>query len=224
MAQHQVIAILGAESTGKTMLAHALALELRARGLDTAVVPEYLREFCDRERRTPRVDEQAGIAAEQTRRIEAAKRAHDIVVADTTALMIAVYSDWVFGDRSLYASALAAHAQLSSVTLLTGLDLPWQADGLQRDGEHVRTPVDTMIRQALASASLPFGVVYGRGEARTRAALAALRGLGLAVDAAKAAAEDEEVAGKRWRPRCAECLVAECEHLSRKGRNKESAR
>ena len=55
----------------------------------------------------PRRDEQAALAAEQSRRIEAAAAAHDIVIADTTALMIAVYSEQVFGDRSLYAAAEA---------------------------------------------------------------------------------------------------------------------
>ncbi len=67
-----VIALLGAESTGKTTLAHALALELRALGRRAVVVGEYLREFCDLQRRTPRADEQAAIADEQWRRITAA--------------------------------------------------------------------------------------------------------------------------------------------------------
>ena len=71
-----VIALLGAESTGKTTLARAIADALAAEGRDVAVVPEYLREFCDTEQRTPRIDEQAAIAAEQTRRIAAASAQH----------------------------------------------------------------------------------------------------------------------------------------------------
>lgn len=214
MKAGKVIAILGAESTGKTTLAHALTLELRALGHDAAVVTEYLREFCDHAGRTPRVDEQTGIAAEQMRRIEAAAHAHDIVVADTSAVMIAVYSDLVFADRSLYAEALAVHQRVCHATLLTALDLPWQADGFIRDGEHVREPVDRLIRQALASVSQPYSVVYGTADARTKAALLALRGLGLALPAT-AEPEEPPEQGRRWRPRCAECLVAECEHLSR---------
>lgn len=214
MKAGRVIAILGAESTGKTTLAHALTLELRALGHDAAVVTEYLREFCDRTGRTPRVDEQAAIAAEQMRRIEAAARRHDLVVTDTSAVMIAVYSDLIFDDRSLYGDALAAHRKLCDATLLTALDLPWQADGFIRDGAHVREPVDHLIRQAMAAASCPYSVVYGSADARTKAALLALRGLGLALQAPAAEPEPPEQ-GRRWRPRCAECLVAECEHLSR---------
>ena len=122
----RTIAIVGAESTGKSTLALGLAAALRARGRDVAVVPEYLREFCDLLGRTPRQAEQAAIAAEQTRRIAVARSGHELVVADTSALMIAVYSEHVFGDTSLYAQALADHRRCD-LTLLTALDLPWQA-------------------------------------------------------------------------------------------------
>src|SRR6516225_9891759 len=90
-----VIALLGAESTGKTTLAAELATALQAPGRRVGIVAEYLREFCERHGRTPRRDEQHGIAQEQTRRIDQAAAEHDIVIADTTALMIAVYSEQV---------------------------------------------------------------------------------------------------------------------------------
>ena len=171
MTRAFVIALLGAESTGKTTLAQALGHALAEAGRSVAVVPEYLREFCDRHARTPRADEQALIAAEQTRRIEDATRGHAIVIADTTALMIAVYSDQVFGDASLYAEAEAAQRRCD-LTLLTALDLPWRADGVQRDGPQVREPVDTRVRAALARTGGAYSVVCGSGSARLDAALA----------------------------------------------------
>ena len=54
-----VVAIVGAESTGKSTLAADLCAALRAEGRDAACVSEYLREFCDRLRRTPAQAEQA---------------------------------------------------------------------------------------------------------------------------------------------------------------------
>lgn len=197
-----VVALLGAESTGKTTLAKQLGVALRERGERVAVVGEYLREFCDREARTPRIDEQRGIAVEQTRRIAAAAAAHDIVVADTSALMIAVYSDQVFGDHSLYDEALDAHARIH-LTLLTALDLPWQADGHQRDGPHVREPVDAKVRAALARASLECSVVFGRGDSRLTNALAA-------IDRARTPPEALPE-GRRWRWVCERCGDADCE-------------
>ena len=198
-----VIALLGAESSGKTTLALALRDALAEPQRSVAVVPEYLREFCDREGRTPRQHEQQLIADEQTRRIEAAARDHDIVIADTTALMIAVYSDQVFGDTSLYASAECDHARCD-LTLLTALDLPWQPDGLQRDGPHVREPVDARVRAALARAGVAYSVVFGSGAARLEAALACVqRALG------PPPLPDEGSA--RWQWHCERCGDANCE-------------
>jgi len=50
----QVIALLGAESTGKTSLSLALAKALTLRGRQVTVVPEVLRQWCDQHGRTPR--------------------------------------------------------------------------------------------------------------------------------------------------------------------------
>ncbi|MFM2120837.1 MAG: hypothetical protein RL722_2305 [Pseudomonadota bacterium] len=159
-----VVTLVGAESTGKSTLAQALAERARAQGLHAVAVAEYLREFCEQAGRTPRADEQAAIAAEQSARIAAAAAEHELVIADTSALMIAVYSDYLFGDTSLHALAMAAHRR-TDLTLLTALDLPWQADGM-RDGDHVRQPVDQRIRRALLAAGLGWSVVAGSGPQR----------------------------------------------------------
>jgi nicotinamide riboside kinase len=167
------IALLGAESTGKSQLAVDLAGHLRRRGMSAAVVPEILREWCQREGRTPRPEEQMAIAQEQERRVDDAAAASAIVIADTTSLMIAIYSAMLFEDGSLYQFALARQRSYD-LTLLTGLDLPWVADGLQRDGPHVREPVDALVRNSLARAGVPYRVIYGQGEERLSNALAAV--------------------------------------------------
>lgn len=203
-----VIAIVGAESTGKTTLAGELQAALQRDGRSVALVGEYLREFCDRHARTPRIDEQAGIAQEQSRRIAAAAATHDIVIADTTALMIAVYSEQVFGDRSLYDSAIEAQRRCA-LTLLTALDIPWQADGLQRDGPQVREPVTALVRAALARGGLGYSVVAGTGPARLSHALLAVRHALL-----EPSVLDEARANPRWQWLCERCGDAECErHL-----------
>ena len=208
MSRGFVIALLGAESTGKTTLAEALVHALSGDGRRAALVTEYLREFCDEHQRTPRQDEQAGIADMQTRRIADAARTADVVVADTTALMIAVYSDKVFGDTGLYASAVDAH-RACDLTLVTALDLPWQADGLQRDGPQVREPVDAMLRAALARAGIGYSVVAGHGPARLTAALQAVKHA-LALPSA----EEESAANPRWQWVCERCGDVDCErHL-----------
>ena len=168
------IAVLGAESTGKTTLAAALAPRLaHDTGLRVAWVPEVLRLWCDANGRTPRVDEQQGILREQHARIEAAAARHEIVVCDTTGVMTAVYHRIVFADRSLDALAVSLHRSMA-LTLLTAIDLPWVPDGQQRDGPHVRQPVDAAIRELLTAHGLPWSVVSGSGPARLQRALEAI--------------------------------------------------
>lgn len=212
------LAIVGAESTGKSTLAQALAQRLAALGpWRTTWVAEHLREWCDAQGRTPLAHEQAGIAAEQARRIEQAEVAHDIVVCDTTPLMTAVYSRQVFADRSLDAMALAWQQQCH-LTLLTALDLPWQADGLQRDGPQVRAPVDATLRELLIGAKLPFVVIAGQGAARLEAAVDAvtphlLAGLSASAGLFTRLAQ-RDAAQPAWAWVCETCDVPDCEHAS----------
>jgi nicotinamide riboside kinase len=172
-----VIAIVGAESTGKSALARSLAEALaREFGLRCHIVDEWLRDWCDAQGRTPRADEQMGIAREHARRIaEASWRPDvDVLLCDTTPLMVAVYSDLLFDDRSLEPVARDCQRTMDA-TLLTSLDLPWVADGLQRDGPHVREPVDARVRARLADWGTAWSLVGGSGPARTACALDALR-------------------------------------------------
>ncbi len=170
-----VIALLGAESTGKTQLTLTLTAYWHAQGMTVISTPEVLREWCDQAGRTPQPHEQAAIAEEQAHRTQTALMTPEVnvVIADTTPLMTAIYSDKLFQDRSLYAFALTHH-RIYTHTLLTGLDLPWVADGLQRDNPSVQAPIDAMVRGALGGAGIPFQVIYGQGEERLYNALRAI--------------------------------------------------
>lgn len=204
------IALLGAESTGKTRLGQALAEVLGERqGLRVRFVPELLRQWCEQQGRTPQAHEQAGIAHEQARRVLAVSDA-DVVIADTTPLMTAIYSEYLFADRTLHPFALA-HQLHYDVTLVTGLDLPWEADEPMRDGPHVREPVDRLLRSALTSAALPYHVVYGQGERRLANALQAIGGELRPADAVRDSVQFGIAGGRRaWR--CDRCSDADCEH------------
>lgn len=217
-----VIAILGAESTGKSTLAPALAQRIAEQtGLACTHVDEHLRAWCERERRVPRIDEQRGIAQTQQDRIARAVATHDVVVADTTALMIAVYSRLVYDDRSLDAWAGAAHAASIDHTLLTALDLPWVPDGLQRDGAHVRGPVDTLVRELLAAHGIAWSLVAGTGAQRLDTAFDAVAPL-LRARAAPGSGvftrlAERDAAAPAWRWVCDKCDLPDCEHRLRRG-------
>lgn len=202
------IAIVGAESTGKSELTKQLEQYFQAQGKSVELIPEYLRTWCETENRTPRKDEQLAIATEQIRQINSAF-ACDVLLADTTALTVAVYSDLLFNDTSLYNMA-QAHQRSFDATLLMGLDLPWVPDGIQRDGAHMREPVDTALRDALARGGIQFQVVYGTGESRL---LNALRCLNSHVE--DTASEDSSLKSQPQRLRnwvCERCSDPVCEH------------
>jgi len=228
MSMGLCVALVGAESTGKTTLALSLADRLgEMTGLRCTAVGEYLREWCDARGRTPRADEQQAIAEEQQRRIDAALRQHDLVIADTTPLMTAVYSELLFGDGSLYGFALQSH-QGYALTLLTALDLPWEHDGL-RDGPHVREPVDRAVRAALLRTGMAWSVVSGVGEVRIASALNALTPLLLSrrPDAGGGLftrLQSRQAAMPAWQWVCEKCDVPDCEHRALKQNRPQAER
>jgi nicotinamide riboside kinase len=217
------VAIVGAESTGKSALGRALADALaREFGLRTRVVDEWLRDWCAIEGRTPRADEQMALAREHARRIEeaAAQPDIDVLLCDTTPLMVAVYSDLLFDDRSLEPVAQACQRTMDA-TLLTSLDLPWVADGINRDGPHVRAPVDARVRARLADWGTAWSLVSGSGPARVACAVDAVRPLLRRRARSRRSSGlfsrlEGSLAGPpvpRWT--CERCDDPQCEHLRR---------
>ena len=167
---------MGAECTGKTTLAQMLAT--RMGGL---WVPEYLRKFCDEHGRTPRQSEQVHIMGMQVRQEEdvlaiAEQQHRTNVFCDTAPLLTAIYSDCVFGDHALYPQARALHARYA-LTLHLAPDIPWVADGLQRDGMVHRARVHGLIKRELAALCVPVVPISGTPEQRLSNAIHATRSL-----------------------------------------------
>jgi nicotinamide riboside kinase len=204
-----VVCLLGGESTGKSTLALALQHQLvRAHGLRVSLVPEYLRSWCKARGRVPQFNEQAEIAAEQSRRIrEAAQQPGiDLVIADTSALMVAAYSKHYFADVSVLPNASAEQSRYA-LNLLMGLDLPWVPDGLFRDSPAIRDATDTRLRCELDAARLPYQTIYGQQEARLQQALRAV-GRWLGRDLLPT---DRSLTEGRTPWRCDNCSDPDCE-------------
>lgn len=175
MTEPMLICLVGAECSGKTTLAKALAAHFS--GL---WVPEYLRTFCDVRGRTPHAAEQSEILDAQLLQeteilAQAFRQERSHVFCDTAPLMTAIYSDLLFSDRSLYERARALHTRYS-LTILLAPDLPWQADGHQRDGADVRDRVHRLIERELALQPR-VARISGTGGARVQAAISAVDSL-----------------------------------------------
>ena len=151
------VAILGAESSGKTMLAEALA-----RHFDTVWVPEYLREFVEAHQRVPREDEQLLIAKTQVQREhEYALRAKAWLFCDTSPLMTAIYSRHYFTYTDPALEQLE-QAHTYDFTIVTAPDFPWVADGLQRESAALRQQIHEQLLDILDEREIPFLLVEGR--------------------------------------------------------------
>ena len=199
------VALLGGESSGTTTLATALHTALTTHGLRSTLVPEHLRAWCARQGRAPLAHEQPDLATEQTRRIEAAQA--DVVVADTTAMVVAAYSELYFDDTGLWPAAIEAQRRIG-LTLLTGLDLPWVPDGLFRDSPAVREATDALLRRRLGEAGIAFQTLYGPHEARLQQAL---RAVGNALGRPLQPVDERwEQGSGRWS--CESCSDPDCEH------------
>lgn len=175
MTEHRprLICIIGAECTGKTTLLKQLVAQTGGRGL-----PELLRDWCSAHGRTPQVHEQAALMQAQVDAENQAlalmnKGGEAILFFDTAPLLTAVYSQYYFADNSLLASAHLHHRRYA-LTLWLQPDLPWVADGLQRDGLAAQAEVHHLLGQQLALHS-PVVAISGVGVARWQAALSAVR-------------------------------------------------
>jgi len=113
----------------------------------------------------------------------------------------------LLGDPSLYAFALAHHARYD-LTLVMGLDLPWVADGIQRDGALVQAQVDARLRAVLQGHGIRFSVVYRHSLQRCESALQA-------IEQAKAhvlgSPNPSSQGQTRWKWVCEKCSDAQCE-------------
>lgn len=183
------VAIVGAESTGTTTLAHDLRDALRSRGgawERTAWVPEYGREYSLNLLAVARARNPAAtpydvewhesdfthIAEEQTHRENiAARDGGPVLVCDTDALATTVWHERYRGHASGSVAAIAAAMPPRALYLLTDhRGVAFEDDGL-RDGEHLREWMNERFAQVLGAGRVPWRLVTGSREERLAAAL-----------------------------------------------------
>ena len=163
------VAIMGAESTGTTTMARALA-----EAYDTAWVPEYGREYWIEKVRRGEEDrwteeEFVHIAEEQGRREDlAAREANGILFCDTDPFATSVWFERYMHRRSPRVEAVSEGRDYD-LTFLTGAEIPFEQDGW-RDGEHIRGWMHDRFIERLAEATRRFVLLAGSHSERLEAA------------------------------------------------------
>lgn len=171
----QRVAIVGAESTGKTTLAQELA-----RHFNTVWVPEYGREYTEvsvgREAFFDykwSSEEFVHIAQKQVElEDKLAKSANRVLICDTDVLATCIWQERYMGSCSAEVERIASQRSYA-LYLLADCDIPFMQDGL-RDGEHLRQWMTNRFREELTRRQLPWTLIYGSQEQRLRAATSAI--------------------------------------------------
>jgi NadR type nicotinamide-nucleotide adenylyltransferase len=156
------VCLLGAESTGKTTLAAALA-----EAYGTLWVPEYGRIYTELGR--PADAPWTSWEFTHIARLQCwwedflAPLARRVLFCDTDAFTTAVFHEAYLGAPADDFAALARRTY--DLYVVCGLDVPWERDGLREFGEARRRHHETYVEHARASGS-PWVLVEGPVEER----------------------------------------------------------
>jgi len=163
----RTVCLHGAESTGKTTLAAALAAETGA-----LTVGEYGRSHCEVHREPLSLDDLLLIGRAQQAMIAAAGQwAGPLLLADTDPLMTAAWCEMLLGERP----AELMQAPKADLYLLLEPDLPWVDDGTRFFSDPAdRHRFAKLVEQVLIDARVPFARIAGQGPNRLEAARAAI--------------------------------------------------
>lgn len=185
------VVVLGAESTGTTPLALALADHYRGRGglwSRTRYVPEYGREYSELKLTALRAErpdamwpdvsfrssEFPVIARRQTEREdEAARHGSPVLICDTDAFATTIWHERYLGTTSPDTVEIAAHGRQHLWILTDHHGVAFEDDGL-RDGENVRPWMTARFARQLARSGRRTVVVTGSREERLASAVAAV--------------------------------------------------
>ena len=173
------IAVVGAESTGTTTLAEALAAEY-----ETECVPEFGRMYSEQKLAEETCSEEqwrsedfVRIATRQQElEDEAARRGGPVLICDTDVLATSIWHERYMKGPSPEVESLAEPRRPALYLLTSDEGAPFVQDGL-RDGEHIRSWMTARFAERLRQTGRPFVSVRGTRTERVKKALEAIDGI-----------------------------------------------
>ncbi len=170
------VVLIGPECTGKTWLAQALAAHF---GVPWAA--EYAREYVERHGVSLGYQDvepigRGQMAGEDEALARAASERAPFVLLDTDLVSTMVYSRHYYGDCPPWIER-EAYRRLGDLYLLHHVDVPWVADGAQREQAERREELFVRFRATLSLLEARVFEIEGGWEERRALAIAAIGGL-----------------------------------------------
>jgi NadR type nicotinamide-nucleotide adenylyltransferase len=166
------IAIVGAESTGKTWLCEKLAAHF-----STVWVPEYAREyFNDSDIYNYTLDDLEIIAKKQLHtEDELINKASRFLFCDTTLITLKIWSELEFESTPEFIAGNLNKSKYSYY-FITDNQIPWVADRL-RENKHSRELLFEMNEYEVKKSGVPYSIISGTDEQRLKNAISILDNL-----------------------------------------------
>jgi nicotinamide riboside kinase len=160
------IAIVGPESTGKSILTRELAKHFQA-----PFVPEFAREYLEQLGRKYTYEDVLYIAEQQLLLEKKAEQSVQgpYIFYDTTLLTIRIWFDVVFG-KVPESIVKAMEEDIFDIYLLMDIDMPWEPDPL-REHPHFRKELLQLHINELKRMGAKYYIISGTGITRTESAL-----------------------------------------------------
>jgi len=160
------IALIGPESTGKTMLCMKLAEHYK-----TVWVPEYARIFMAKLKREYNYDDVVHCARVQMQtEVEMIKEANHFLFCDTELINYKIWFEDKFQKVPEWLEE-EIEKRKYNLYLLTSPDLPWIAETVRENPTRRKYFFD-LYSGELEKRNFPFKVIFGTGESRLSLAIA----------------------------------------------------
>lgn len=164
----KTVCLHGPESTGKTTLARELAAHFK-----TVAVPEYGRIYCEVFGNECDIEDLRAIRCGHDLMAAAGRRkARNVLILDTDAVMTAVWADVLLGTRPADLDRIDDPAEFY---LLCDIDVPFEADNIRYFPDPAaRAKMFAQTKAELEKRKLPFAVIRGSRDERFRDAVNAI--------------------------------------------------
>jgi NadR type nicotinamide-nucleotide adenylyltransferase len=162
------IAVVGAESTGKSTMSAYLAKHYH-----TIWVPEYAREYCEKLTEPPTWQDEINMFHGQLAlERELLPKANKLLICDTTFITIKIWSEQLFGRSPVEVDEELKHHHYDFYLLLD-IDMPWEDDPL-RDFPDMREHFMEVWHKELKALNANYKLISGLGDIRYQNAVAAI--------------------------------------------------